>query len=239
MDRQAQDKTSNPADRLAQERIFVTGEADHFFERNRRALTEDRSDDPALRLALQIRPAPQQVVEVGAANGYRVAALIDRVGCTGTAIEPSMTALQDGMDHFPNVHFVQGTARELPLDDACADLVIINFVLHWLDRAVLLRSVAEADRILCDGGHLIVGDFLPPSPTRVRYHHVPDEGIWTYKQDYTAIFTSSLLYTTDATIRFDHATGAPASDATQPFDIAQVALLHKSLAASYPETRLS
>ncbi len=50
-------------------------------------------------------------------------------------------------------------ARELPLDDAVADLVSIHQVLHYLDEPAAV--LAEAARILAPGGRLLVADFAP------------------------------------------------------------------------------
>jgi len=74
------------------------------------------------------------------------------------------------------------------------DLIIVNFVFHWIDRANLLRSMAEIDRLLEDSGYLIIGDFLPSNLTKVQYHHMEDPKIYTYKQNYAATFTASGLY---------------------------------------------
>jgi SAM-dependent methyltransferase len=91
------------------------------------------------------------------------------------------------------VEFVRGLAHSIPLRDPF-DLIIVNFVLHWTDRANLLRSVAEVDRLLVDGGFLIIGDFHPSNFVKVRYHHLAAERVFTYKQDYAATFLSSGLY---------------------------------------------
>ena len=42
----------------------------------------------------------------------------------------------------------------------------------------MLRSVAEIDRVLPDGGFLLIGDFYPSLPQRVRYHHLPDQDVF-------------------------------------------------------------
>src|SRR5262249_32600907 len=126
-----------------------------------------------------------------------------------------------------------GMASELPLDaQARFDLVIVNFVFHWVDRSTLLRSVAEIDRVLPDGGFLLIGDFYPLLPQRVRYHHLPEQDVWTSKQNYGDIFLSSNLYEMIAFYSFDHATHGLRRDIA-PEDRAQVALLRKRLDGRY------
>jgi ubiquinone/menaquinone biosynthesis C-methylase UbiE len=153
-------------------------------------------------------------------------------------VEPSREAIQDGQAQFPSVQFLRGTASELPLDaQARFDVVIVNFVLHWVDRSTLLRSVAEIDRVLADGGFLVIGDFYPSLPQRVRYHHLPEQDVWTYKQNYSDIFLASNLYETIASYSFDHSTHALRSD-VRPEDRAQIMLLRKSMHGRYQNASL-
>ena len=130
------------------------------------------------------------VLEIGAANGARLAKISERFEARAVAVEPSAEAIQDGRVRFPDVKFVKAKASAIPLQEMF-DLIIINFVLHWVDRRNLLRSMAEIDRLLKDGGYLIIGDFLPSNLTKVRYHHVKNQEIYTYKQNYAATFLAS------------------------------------------------
>ncbi len=180
--------------RPSQEDIFQTSEADNWFRRNREALSRfDPSLDLPLRLIDMYELRPQSVLEIGAANGYRVAAIARKYGARATAVEPSAEAIADGAARYPEVAFIQATSSQVPLSDTF-DLVVVNFVFHWIDRALLLRSVAEVDRLLADGGFLIIGDFLPSNRLQVQYHHLPGEQVYTYKQDYAAVFRASGLY---------------------------------------------
>ena len=122
---------------------------------------------------------------------------------------------------------LRGLASEIPTQEKF-DLVIVNFVLHWVAREELLRSISEIDRIVEDGGHLVVGDFLPDQPTMTNYHHLPGENVYTYKLDYADIFTSSSLYRAVSRMTFsegkhDFSTNVPSADR------AAVTLLQKSL----------
>jgi ubiquinone/menaquinone biosynthesis C-methylase UbiE len=153
-------------------------------------------------------------------------------------VEPSRQAIQDGQAQFPDVEFLRGTASELPVGaQAGFDLIIVNFVLHWVDRSTLLRSVAEIDRVLADGGFLVIGDFCPSLPQRVRYHHLPEQEVWTYKQNYGDIFLASNLYEMIASYSFDHSTHALRSD-VRPQDRAQVSLLRKCMLGRYQNASL-
>ena len=77
------------------------------------------------------------------------------------------------------------------------------YVLHWVDRSTLTRTVCAIDGLVGDGGLLILGDFLPDYPQRRRYHHLPDEDLYTFKQDYPALFTGLGLYRKMARLTYD------------------------------------
>jgi SAM-dependent methyltransferase len=220
---------------MNQDEVFLQSEGDRWLARNKAAIlnAEFSTNDHVIRTMTMMNLAPQCVLEIGASNGWRLHEIARRFGCRVTAVEPSREAIQDGQGRFPSVQFLRGTASELPCDgQARFDLVIINFVFHWVDRSTLLRSVAEIDRVLSDGGFLLIGDFYPSLPQRVRYHHLPDQDVWTYKQNYGDIFLSSNLYEMIASYSFDHATHALRSDVA-PEDRAQVALLRKCLGGRY------
>jgi SAM-dependent methyltransferase len=176
-----------------QDEIFTSSEADQWFERNKHVLGQLDPSDVPLRLVELYSLAPKTVLEVGAANGYRVAEIGRRTGARAVAIEPSAKAIEDGRTRFPQVEFHQGQARELPVQGSF-DLVIVHFVLHWIDRRNLLRCVAEIDRVVADGGYLVIGDFHPWHATSNKYHHLPDENVMTFKQDYAQLFVASELY---------------------------------------------
>jgi SAM-dependent methyltransferase len=133
------------------------------------------------------------VLEVGAANGFRLAMLAERYGARAVGVEASAAAIADGSERYPAVELRRGATGALPVDEMF-ELVIVNFVFHWVDRSSLLASVAEIDRALADGGCLVLGDFLPGNRLRRSYHHRPEAGLWTFKQDYAAPFLASGLY---------------------------------------------
>jgi SAM-dependent methyltransferase len=193
---------------MVQDDIFLNSEADAWFNSNAKVLGKDLENDFPLKLIDFLRLKPKKVLDVGAANGYRIAELSRRLGSgTYVAIEPSQAAIKDGQKRFPFIEFRRGLMYDLPLhDNEVFDLVIVHFVFHWISRDKLLGSVAELDRAIADGGYLILGDFLPDVPTKVRYHHLPGEVVFTYKQDYAEIFLSSGLYTHIARLTFNHDT---------------------------------
>ncbi len=223
---------------MLQRDTFVASEADRWFDRNATALaTRGVEEDLPLRLLELYRIRPRRVLEIGAANGWRLAALSARFSperCV--AVEPSAHAIAAGRATFPAVEFHAGHASATGLDQSF-DLVIVHYVLHWLDRGELLSAVAEVDRRVSDGGYLLIGDFCPAIPTRVPYHHRPDLELYTWKQRYADIWLASGIYRPVGTLTNHHADGLDPAPAER--DRGAVWLLQKDLAGLYarPEQR--
>jgi hypothetical protein len=72
------------------------------------------------------------------------------------------------------------------------DILIFGFCLYVLDREDLFATVAFADALLADGGHLAIHDFYPTFPQKVPYHH--KEGLFTYKMRYTNLWLANPAY---------------------------------------------
>lgn len=220
--------------RSSQEQIFAAFEGDQWFKRNKDGLERfDPAADFSLKVMELYRLHPRRVLEVGAASGFRLAAISQRYGARVVAVEPSVEATLHGKTSFPGVEFVRGQAYAIPLQ-ASFDLIIINFVFHWIDRTHLLRSVAEIDRLLVDGGFLIIGDFYPANLTKVRYHHLAEQELYTYKQNYAATFLASGLYHPVGLITADHSSKAPMGEVGEAERVG-VWLLRKALMEHYVE----
>lgn len=216
-------------------RAFSEGEGDRWFERNRQAMLEPASaNDPSLRLIEAYGIKPLNVLEVGASNGYRLAALGQIHECKLTGLEPSAAAVADGLTRFSGLRLQVGVGSAIPFDEPF-DLVIVNFVLHWVDRSLLLRTVAEIDRVTADGGFLVLGDFAPAHPARRHYHHLPGQGVFTYKQDYAAIFLASCSYQSIAMLSGHHASRATVADVDGDDERVATWLLRKRLDVLYAD----
>jgi len=224
---------------LNQGEIWSRSEGDRWFDRNKDAL--DRflpNQDVPLRLLEMYQLKPKRVLEVGASTGYRVAAIAERTGAHCVALDVSRAAVAYGHTAYPQVEFVVGEASSIPIGQPF-DVVIVNFVLYVIDRASLLKTVAELDRVVGDGGMLLIGDFLPSGPTRVSYRHVPQQQMFSYKQDYASLFIESGLYRQVAFLASAHTTVSSGhawnSLATQVSDQDRIGhwLLQKSLNGNY------
>jgi ubiquinone/menaquinone biosynthesis C-methylase UbiE len=143
------------------------------------------------------------VMEVGCAAGRGLVALAEMRLVEGIGVDPSAEAIEYGMRQYPGLRLVQGTADQLPQDDNSVDVLWFGFCLYLVDRALLARAVAEADRVLKDGGLLVINDFDPDYPRMRKYRHC--DGIWSYKMDYSSLFTANPAYVVVEKSSFSHA----------------------------------
>lgn len=191
-----------------QDKAFWDSEGDAWFQRNRESLLDPAkvANDPVLVMIQSAGLQPQKVLEVGCADGWRLAELQARYDCKCCGIDPSANAIEDGHRRHPMLPLFRSTVAAMRFTPAWFDLVIVSFCFHWIDRSHLLRSVSEIDRVLKPSGYLIINDFAPRFPCKRAYKH--REGLWTYKQKYWEIFTASGLYSLRALSHYDYDTGS-------------------------------
>jgi SAM-dependent methyltransferase len=219
-----------------QDALWSGGEGDNYYGRNRETLKAKSADsDPAIGLVRRHGLRPRHVLELGCADGWRLELLRAELGCDAAGIDASREAIRAGRADYPELELHVGTLAEPGLGQRRFDLVIVYFVFHWNARETLLRACAEIDRLTGDGGHLIVGDFLPARPQRRVYHHAAGHGVYTFKQDYPALFTASGLYEELERIVFDATAKDPAPDPeVSPDDRGVCALLRRSATDGWP-----
>lgn len=214
---------------INQDDLFKESEGDDYFQRRKNSNWSDEeriAEDLPLSLIKRNKLKIKNAAEVGAYNGFRLAHLVQNYNCKAVAFEPSQKAVKDGKERYPHIIFHRNTASKLDAADGAFDTVIVSFVFHWIDRKMLLRSVSEIDRILADEGHLVISDFLVSYPQRCRYHHLPQQEVWTYKQKYEDIFISTNCYTL-----VDSLINKPSGKDTVSRNCV---LLKKSLSGNYP-----
>jgi SAM-dependent methyltransferase len=171
--------------------IFLEEEGDKWFERNKEPYAT--ASDPVMDIMVGgIRP--KRVLEIGCGTGWRLFRLKNKYKCDVAGIEPSFKAVQFAKKAY-NLDICHGTAvtelYRFLRHDKC-DLIIFGFCLYLVDREDLFTIVAYTDNILEDGGHIIIHDFLPPSPYCRPYHH--KDGVMSYKQDYSKLWLGNPAY---------------------------------------------
>jgi SAM-dependent methyltransferase len=199
-----------------QSQIFREGEGDAWFRRNSAAIDDADGDQPLAMIA-RYREKFGPIItacELGCANGYRLARLAESypdmtrlAGC-----DVSSAAILDGRERWPALELKVGSIED-PGIAGQFDIVIVSFVLCWIDREKLLSVSSSIDALVRPGGALIISDFLPFSPMTNRYHHRDDVEVYTYKQDYSKLFTSLGYAQIDASVfAHDGSSGVPAEN---------------------------
>ena len=191
---------------MEQDKVSKQTEGDNWFKRNKKALNkESLKKDIVLKVIDLFNIKPEKVLELGCANGYRLDYLRDKYDCKcAVGVDCSKMAIEDGKCRYGKIKLFCGGIDHLNLKDSYFDLVIVNFVFHWVDRSVLSLALTETDRVLKKEGLLIVGDFFPLSPVRVPYHHVKDKKIYTYKEDYSKMFEKIGCYQNVGRVAAEH-----------------------------------
>lgn len=213
---------------LSQKNTFLGGEGDSWWSRNRKKLEADDHMEPVVAAVDGAGIAPREILEIGCSNGWRLNRMARKYGAAVAGIEPSGQAVADARSRFPAFDVVQGTADKLPFADARFDLVIYGFCLYLCDRADLFRIAAEGDRVLADGGHLVIYDFRVAHPYRRAYQ--PDPRMFSYKMDHAALFLANPSYSVVRLESFGAAGGLPVSED----DTVAVVVLKKRLDTAFP-----
>jgi malonyl-CoA O-methyltransferase len=114
-----------------------------------------------------VRIAPGVAVDLGCATGRGAARLAARYPTARVlAVDSSLGMLRAAAAGAAEaVRIVAGDATALPLHAGCVDLVLANLVLPWCRPE---RVLAEAARVLRDGGALLFATLGPDSLQEVR-----------------------------------------------------------------------
>lgn len=185
-----------------QDKIFFNSEGNKWYERNKHALRQT-DQDPILYLMELYDLTPKKVLEIGAANGYRLAEIHEKYKAEVYGLEPSDEAIKEGKGKWPFINFQKNIAAGMKYNRDFFDLIIVGGVFNWIDRSSLLISAAKIDEVLKLSGELIIGDFQIPMFFKRRYGHIKDKEVYTYKADYKKIFLSIGFYKEVATLAKD------------------------------------
>ncbi len=218
---------------ITQKTAFLADEGDRWFERNRVALqaASRLRERIVTRLADQMATdMPSRVLEIGCGQGENLAALAALRSIDAVGIEPSTQAVLEGVRRHPGIMLQVGTADQLPFADGSLDVVWFGFCLYLIDRSLLQRVVAEADRVLRDGGLLAIVDFDPDQPCKRPYHHRP--GLYSYKLDYSRLFLANPAYLLVDKLSVSHTHGHWEAD---PQERVSLTLCRKDLSHAYRE----
>lgn len=137
--------------------------ADHAWQWNE--LRQQQGGDHAEAALVEIirRLSPQTLVDLGTGTGriLEIAAPHIKNGIGFDLSHAMLGVARATLDRANAAHCMvrQGDITRLPLENACADVITLHQVLHYLDDPKLV--LVEAARLLHPHGHLLVVDFAP------------------------------------------------------------------------------
>lgn len=106
-----------------------------------------------------------KVIDVGCGNG-RITRLIAAAGAQVVGIDPGQKQLDRARAEAPvnGESYIEGSAENLPVADASADIVFFFNSLHHVPEAVMDKALDEARRALKPQGWLFVAEPLAEGP---------------------------------------------------------------------------
>jgi len=165
---------------MKQSEEFLKGEGKAWLARNIDKLTGE--NDPVLEAIEKYKLELKDVLEVGCANGWRVDIMEKMYGAHCVL----------GLDPGGIGKIMRGTAAHLPIAEGTVNGLIYGWCLYLCDPEDYFQIAKEGDRVLRDGGYLIVYDFNADSPFKTKYKH--REGLWSYHFDFANLWLSSPAY---------------------------------------------
>lgn len=171
--------------RQAQE--FLSGEGEAWLDRNLNKIKPE--NDPVLEALNKYKITPRKVLEVGSANGWRLEIMERMWGCETEGLDPCYASKR-----APSKAQVwAGTADKLEYSDtADYDTVIYGWCLYLCDPEDYFKIALEGDRVLKDGGYLIVYDFHADHPYKTSYKH--KKGLFSHHYDFSKLWLSHPAY---------------------------------------------
>lgn len=159
--------------------VWSKCDGDNWYLRNKNSLGKEF--DLPLFLLDSYSIKPKKVLEIDAFNGYRLAKIHERYSSDVTAVEPSEKAIENGKKMHPCARFSKNTCEKFNTEEKY-DLIIVNFVFHWIYREDLYTCVNKIDKFLEDEKYLIIGDFGTEHFFKRQYHHSKDADLTKAKK---------------------------------------------------------
>jgi len=117
-----------------------------------------------------------QVLDIGCGNG-RITRLIAACGARVIGIDPGRSQIDTarGSEPLNGERYVMGTAENLPLSDASADVVFFFNSLHHVPERAMDAALDEAHRALKPQGWLFIAEPLAEGPQFLMQQPLNDE----------------------------------------------------------------
>jgi len=128
-----------------------------------------------------------RVIDIGCGEGWLTHLVAPRT-VTTIGIDPSTIALERARasNSAANGIFIQGSADDLPLDPASADVAIFYNSLHHIPESIQVKTLAETARVLAPGGLLCIVEPEARGSCYELFQPVDDESV-VYTATYNLI----------------------------------------------------
>tara|TARA_Y100000389_G_scaffold204977_1_gene261511 strand:+ start:1636 stop:2364 length:729 start_codon:yes stop_codon:yes gene_type:complete len=175
-----------------QDNFYFKKESNFFFERNiSKILREGMIRKNKIQILEFIKKyikinKNSEILEIGCFIGDLLFLIKKKYKSKVYGVEPSKLACSYANDKynlkienktFLNSTFFPNTKKNFQK----FDLIIIDDVLSWIDRDILLNVIASIDWALKDNGHIFLRDFSPKNSFAVKNHHWKSEKIYNFK----------------------------------------------------------
>jgi SAM-dependent methyltransferase len=192
---------------MKQEDIFNATEADAWFSRNKEAIkNKTRDKDFTYQKIIDMIPElkPKKILEIGCCNGYRLNWLAEDLSIDCIGIEPSNIAIEDGKKRFTKNNHLELINTKVDLDfwlngfnqlftSDSLDIVIFGHCFYLISPEMYFLITYQIDRALREHGVIVIFDF-DSYPQRREYDPYEAEQIWSYKMDFSQLFSRHPMY---------------------------------------------
>ena len=175
-----------------QDNFYKKKESNYYFKRvsSNQLLNKELRPSKVEILKLlknKINLKNKKILEVGCFIGDLLYFLKKKYNCKVSGIEPSKLACKYAKETFKlkieNNTFAK--SKKFPLSKKnfkSYDVIIIDDVLSWVDRNLILQTIASVDWLLKTDGFIFLRDFSPNLSFAVKNHHWKNEKIYNFKQ---------------------------------------------------------
>ena len=179
-----------------QDDFYLKKEANFFFNRWKKNKNYEFKNPGVLRknkeeiyeiLKQNINLNKISVLEIGCFTGDLLFKLKTDHKCKVFGIEPSSNAkvfcqknFKINLENTTFIHskYIANTKKNFSL----FDLIIVDDVLSWIDRSLILRTISSIDWLLKTNGFIFIRDFVPKKKFAYKNHHHPQKKIYNFKQ---------------------------------------------------------
>lgn len=209
--------------------IFKNGEADNWFSRNITYVENENNImhryplDCLVEWLTPFKTEIRNILEIGCGSGHALNYLCKKLEAKGIGIDPSEKAIAYANGAFSKeLSFIVGTSDNIKIPENSFEVIHLGFFLYLVDREDYYKTIAEVDRLVKPGGFVSIIDFDPLCNNKREYHH--KEGVFSFKNRNSLIFTSTGHYSVVSKISISHQTPHFSKD---PRERCELCLLYK------------